>query len=310
MIAALTRKIALKVSASKAARTIFTKYGMRNKDSFVFRFIAGESLEEAIQAAQELNKKGITATLDRLGENVNTEEEAWASGKAAIETLDKINETKVDANLSVKLTQLGFDLGDHFCRDVVSQILERSQKHNIFVRIDMEGSAYTQKTIDLFNELKMRGFDNIGIVIQSYLYRSAEDIDRYNKDGVRIRLCKGAYSEPKDISFQKKTDTDKNYERLMESLITNGTYPAIATHDENIINITKEFVKKNNIPLSRFEFQMLYGIRRDLQDSLVKDGYNVRIYIPYGTEWFPYFTRRLGERPANFIFIAKNILRD
>jgi proline dehydrogenase len=272
------------------------------------RFVAGEKLVEALAAAAAVNRQGMTATLDRLGENVNTVTEARDAAAAYLGIFDRIREAGVNSNVSIKLTQLGLDLDTNLCKCSVAEIAKRAESHRNFVRIDMEGSAHTERTLRLFREVHDHS-QAVGIVIQAYLYRSEEDTRDLLKAGARIRLCKGAYKEPKEIAFPHKRQVNDNFARLMKILLDSGIYHAIATHDRRMIEATINYAARHRIGKNRFEFQMLYGIRRDLQQQLVRDGYPVRIYIPYGTEWFPYFMRRLAERPANVFFILKNILR-
>ncbi len=272
------------------------------------RFVAGEKLADALAAAAELNGSGMTATLDRLGENVHTEAEARDAAAAYLGIFDRIREAGVSSNVSIKLTQLGLDLDSNLCQSSVAAIVQRAESHGNFVRIDMEGSAHTERTLRLFREVRDHSAA-VGIVIQSYLYRSEGDVRDLLKLGARIRLCKGAYKEPKEIAFPRKSQVNDNYIKLMKMLLDSGVYHAIATHDPRMIEATIHYAAQQNIKKDAFEFQMLYGIRRDLQQQLVRDGYRMRIYIPYGTEWFPYFMRRLAERPANLFFVLKNIFR-
>lgn len=275
---------------------------------FAKRFVAGEELSEAVPKIRELNEKGIMVTFDHLGENVASEEMAVKAADSYLEILDVIQREKLNSNVSIKLTQMGLDLGDEFCLQNVERIVKKAREMNNFVRIDMEGSAYTQRTLDIAYKL-FEKYQNVGVVIQAMLLRSEGDIKELNKRGIRVRLCKGAYKEPESVAFQKKEQVNENYVKLMKMLLLEGNYPAIATHDEKIINECKRFVQENKIENSRFEFQMLYGIRRDLQVSLVKEGYNMRVYVPYGKQWFPYFYRRLRERKENVFFVLKNIFK-
>ncbi len=276
------------------------------------RFVAGETLDEAATAVRALNAKRISASLDLLGESVTRADDARAAATAIVGTLDRIAADKLDCNLSVKLTQLGFDLGEDLVRENMRRILERAKQLGIFVRVDMEGSAHTQRTLDLFEKdlFPAYGRDTVGIVIQSYLYRSAADVGRLVAAGARVRLCKGAYKEPAAVAFPAKADVDRSFGELMEQLIERGPYPGIATHDPALIDRAKRFVRSKGIPFDRFEFQMLNGVRRDLQEQLVREGYRVRVYVPYGTQWYPYFMRRLAERPANIVFIVGNVLKE
>jgi proline dehydrogenase len=273
------------------------------------RFVAGETLENAISAVRQANQQSITGTLDLLGENTLSQEDAISACKEIVGIFDRILIEKVRCNVSVKLSQLGLGLNPYIVRQNLLKIAEHAQKKNNFVRVDMEDSAYTQLTLDLIMGVHER-LGNVGAVIQSYLYRSEEDTRRLLERGISIRLVKGAYLEPESVAFRKKQDTDSNYLKLMKLLLASKPYHAIATHDEFIISATKEYARIQGIPKDHFEFQMLYGIRRNLQVELAKDGYNVRVYIPYGRRWYPYFVRRLAERPANVAFLVKNLLRD
>jgi proline dehydrogenase len=247
-------------------------------------------------------------SLDHLGENVSDAKEAISAAQDYIAILDRIKQTGVDANISIKLTALGLDISQVLCEQNVCRILDFAQQFSIFVRIDMEGSAYTERTIDI--SLRMhKQYEHVGTVIQTCLYRSKKDIEQLVAQGVRVRLVKGAYKEPKSVSFQQKSEVDHNFVRLMTMLLLRGNYPAIATHDEAIINATCKFARANGISKSAFEFQMLYGIRRDLQEKLVSQGYNMRIYVPYGSHWYPYLMRRMAERPANLLFVINNMIR-
>ena len=272
------------------------------------RFVAGEKLADALSAAAALNRAGMTATLDRLGEDVHTEAEARDAAAAYLGIFDRIREAGVNSNVSIKLTQLGLDLDSNLCRSSVAEIARRAERHGSFLRIDMEGSAHTERTLQLFREVRDHS-PAVGIVIQSYLYRSESDVRDLLRAGARIRLCKGAYKEPREIAFPQKRQVNENFVKLMKMLLDSGLYHAIATHDPRMIDATTNYAAQQKIGRDRFEFQMLYGIRRDLQQQLVRDGYRMRIYIPYGTEWFPYFMRRLAERPANLFFVLKNILQ-
>lgn len=272
------------------------------------RFVAGEALEEAIQVTRVLNQTGMHVSLDHLGENVSDAQEAKATARGYRDILDSIKQTGIDANISVKLTALGLDISPELCEQNVSDILEHAQKYQIFVRIDMEGSAYTESTVDITLRMHQQ-FEHVGTVIQSCLYRSKKDVEQLIAQGVRVRLVKGAYKEPKTIAFQNKSDVDHNYIQLMMMLLSRGNYPALATHDEAIINAACKYARDHGINKDTFEFQMLYGIRRDLQEKLVHQGYNMRIYVPYGSQWYPYLMRRMAERPANLVFVMSNALR-
>ena len=279
--------------------------------NFANRFVAGETLESALTAVARLNAKGITASLDLLGESVHNEAEARAAGQEYVSMLDRIYERRVDANVSVKLTAMGLDISEDLCVAIMQKILQRAREYQTFVRIDMEGSAYTQRTLDLFEQRLFPTYrENVGIVLQSYLYRTFADVERAIAIKARVRLCKGAYKEPETVAYPDKKDVDSNYIRCMHALLLHGNYPGIATHDESILTNAKRFVKENQIPMDRFEFQMLYGVRRDLQDRLVREGYRMRVYVPFGTQWYPYLMRRLAERPANVAFITGNVLKE
>jgi len=275
------------------------------------RFIAGMDIAEALRATESLQAQGIASTLDSLGENVATPEEARRSADIYHRLLDAIDSRNLNANVSVKLTQMGMDLGHDLAGQIVSGLVDHAVAAKTFVRVDMEGSEYTQATIDLVRALHAvpvnRG--HVGIVIQAYLHRSGRDIAALIADGIRIRLCKGAYKEPPEIAFPSKADVDANFVKLAHTLLTSGIYHGIATHDEAMVSATRQFVAEQRIDPKSFEFQMLYGIRRDLQRALVAEGFNVRVYVPFGAEWYPYFMRRLAERPANVLFIAKNMLK-
>jgi proline dehydrogenase len=275
---------------------------------FARRFIAGETMEETVAPVRALNERGITASLDYLGENVSRLEEAEQSVAYYVQLLRFIDEHKLNANVSLKLTQLGLDIGEDIACANMARILDEAARFDQFVRIDMEGSDYTQRTLDLFYCLWSR-YKGVGVVIQSYLYRSKSDVEKLIEAGARVRLVKGAYNEPAEIAYPDKRDVDANFRTLMEMLLDRGNYPAIATHDVALIRATREFAHAHHIDADRFEFQMLYGIRRDLQHALVQDGYRMRVYIPFGTQWYPYMMRRLAERPANLWFVLRNMLR-
>jgi proline dehydrogenase len=283
----------------------------RMAKGFANRFVAGETLDTALAAVKQLNSKRITATLDLLGESVRNEEEARESARAYIQMLDQIHAQKLNANVSVKLTAMGLDISEDLCVSNMQNILDRARDYGSFVRLDMESSQYTQKTLELFYERLYPSYrGNVGIVLQSYLYRSYSDVMDANKASARVRLCKGAYKEPATVAYPEKKDVDDSYMRCMRALLKEGHYPGIATHDETIVNDTKRFARENDISNDQFEFQMLYGVRRDLQDKLVRDGYRLRVYVPFGTQWYPYLMRRLAERPANVAFITGNIVKE
>ena len=278
---------------------------------FASRFVAGETVESAIEAVRTVNPKGITASLDLLGESVTQESEAGSARDTYLGMLDRIAETRVNSNVSLKLTQMGFDISEDLCLANMRTILDKAKALNTFVRLDMEGSAYTQKTLDFFSQKLFGSYAAVtGVVIQSCLRRSPQDIDRLIEMKARVRLCKGAYLEPPAVAFPEKRDVDRSYVELMKRLMANGNYPGIATHDERIITEAKDYAKREAIDPSRFEFQMLYGVRRDLQERLRREGWNMRVYIPFGTQWYPYLMRRLAERPANIAFIMGSVVRE
>jgi len=278
---------------------------------FSSRFVAGTQVEDVLRATLAVNKLGQSVSIDNLGENVTNAEEARESAALYHRLLDAIAAQSLNANISLKLTHMGLDVDEALARELVSGLVAKAASLKSFVRVDMEGSPYTQRTLDFVHELHRRpGHQGcVGTVIQSYLYRSEKDVQDLLSAGIRIRLCKGAYKEPSDIAFQKKSEVDDNYIKLMKSLMKSGIYHGLATHDERIIKEAKSFAIAEKIPHEAFEFQMLHGIRRDLQQQLSREGWGMRVYIPFGTEWYPYFMRRLAERPANVFFIAKNFLR-
>jgi proline dehydrogenase len=277
------------------------------------RFVAGTEIADAVRVTQAVNRAGMSVSIDNLGENTTNPEEARHSAQLYHQILEAIAVDHLDANISLKLTHMGLDVDEKLARDIVSGLVAKAASMTPpgFVRVDMEGSPYTQRTLDFVHELhRMPGNGNsIGTVIQAYLKRSESDVEKLLAEKIRIRLCKGAYKEPATIAFESKADVDANYVKLMKILMKSGVYHGLATHDEKIIREAQAFATSEKISRDSFEFQMLYGIRRDLQQSLVRDGWRMRVYIPFGTEWYPYFMRRLGERPANVFFIAKNMLR-
>lgn len=275
------------------------------------RFVAGETIHTAMDAVAELNAKGITASLDLLGESVTNEAEARDTGRQYLELLDGIAKRKLDANVSVKLTAMGQDISDELGIEVVREVIARAKSYDSFVRLDMESSAYTDRTLDAFEQHLFPGHENnVGIVLQSALRRTLDDVDRANRLQCRVRICKGAYLEPPEVAYPDKADVDRNYVAAMHRLMEHGRYPGIATHDEAIIAEAKRFAKEKGIAPDRFEFQMLYGVRRDLQEQIVKEGYRIRVYVPFGSQWYPYLMRRLAERPANIAFMAGNIVKE
>jgi proline dehydrogenase len=307
----LMRNFFLALSRSDWLREMMVSFGPAR--SMARRFVAGETLEETIDAVEALNKQGLLATLDHLGENITSETEARDATCEILDLLAAIEDHDLQSGVSVKLTQLGLDMSPALAAENLVRILDRAVDADCFVRIDMENSDYIQITLDLFEELWTR-YKNVGVVIQSYLYRSADDVARLVDLGASVRLVKGAYDEPPDLAYPDKADTDANFVRLMEQLFNekaqaNGVFPAIATHDTKLIDWAKDHAQQQGIPRDRFEFQMLYGIRSGLQRQLVAEGYRVRAYVPYGEQWYPYFMRRLAERPANVFFLLRNLLR-
>ncbi len=301
------RRLFLYLSNQRWLRMLITRYAITR--AFAWRFVAGEDASTAIKAVGDLRKGGVMSTLDLLGESVYDERAARASTDDYLDLLDRIKQSGIPSHISLKLTQLGLDIDEALCRENVERILTKAAEQGSFVRFDMESSEYTQRTLDMYRSLRDR-YDNFGVVIQSYLRRSEQDIEDLIAIGARVRLCKGAYLEPADVAFQKKSEVDASYVRLMERLLSEGNYPAIATHDPAMIAHARRYVREHGIPNSAWEFQMLYGVRRDLQERLAAEGYNVRCYIPFGTEWYPYLMRRLAERPANLSFLLRNILRE
>jgi proline dehydrogenase len=264
-----------------------------------------------MEAVAALNAKGIAASLDLLGESVRNEEEARAAGRDYVRMLDRIHERKLNANVSVKLTAMGLDISEDLCVAIVQDILERARQYGTFVRLDMESSAYTERTLRLFYDRLYPSYsENVGIVLQSYLRRTASDVEAAIQARCRVRLCKGAYQEPASVAFPDKREVDANYERCMRELMGRANYPGLATHDEKLIDAAVRIAREESIDPSRFEFQMLYGVRRDLQEALVRDGWRMRVYVPFGTQWYPYLMRRLAERPANVMFITGNVARE
>ncbi|NIM48853.1 MAG: proline dehydrogenase [Gemmatimonadales bacterium] len=275
------------------------------------RFVAGETLDSAIAAAHAMNAKGIAVSLDLLGESVSSAVETKAARDQVVRTIDAIAAESVNGNVSVKLTQLGLAIGYDLCAENMRAVLTCAKERNVFVRMDMEGSAYTERTLKLFHEELHPTFGDLtGVVIQSYLRRSDRDIEDLIVKRARVRLCKGAYAEPASVALQDKREVDASFVRLMQKLLEHGAYPGIATHDEALIDQAVAFVKERGIPPERFEFQMLYGVRRDLQRGLRARGYNMRVYIPFGTAWYPYLMRRLAERPANLAFMVGSVLKE
>ena len=297
------------VAQSRTLKKMASRYGMRSQASFARRFIAGEQIDEAIAAADKAAARGVLITLDLLGESVTNLDGAAAATREYLDVVEAMIASGIERNISLKLTQLGLDVDKATAIDNIRKILERAGPEGFFIRIDMESSAYTDVTLEIFETLWRHGYRQIGVVLQSALYRTEErDLARIIALGARIRLVKGAYREPKSVAHQKKADVDAAYARMMRTLITDAHYPALATHDPQMIEEARQWARDHGVASDRFEFQMLFGIRRDLQDLLVNAGYRVRVYIPFGREWFPYFMRRLGERPANTLFVVRSVL--
>jgi proline dehydrogenase len=299
----------ISLSESKSLRATAEKTWIGQRLSR--RFVAGTTIEDALAVTRATNRLGLSVSVDNLGENVTNADEARHSAQLYHQMLDQMSAQGLNANVSLKLTHMGLDVDENLAYGIVSQLVQHAVRINNFVRVDMEGSPYTQRTLDFVRKLhaEPENAGKVGAVIQAYLFRSEKDIEQLLAGGIRVRLCKGAYKEPPEIAFEKKEDTDANYIKLMKMLLKSGIYHGIATHDENMIRATIEFAQKEKIPASAFEFQMLYGIRRDLQQKLIKNGWACRVYVPFGTEWYPYLMRRLAERPANALFILRNLFR-
>jgi proline dehydrogenase len=310
MLEALPRAAFSMLAASDALKHVASRYGMRRPGSFARRFIAGETVAEAIDAARAIEREGLLVTLDLLGESVASMEGAADATRDYLAAIRAVEEAGIGRNLSIKLTHLGLDVDRATSIDNLRRILDAATPGGFFIRIDMEGSAYTGQTLDIFETAWTIGYRNVGVVIQSYLKRSEADVRRLLALGARVRLVKGAYREPRSVAYQEKSEVDAAFVDLMRLLLAEGHYPAIATHDPAMIEATRHYATSAGIPPGRYEFQMLYGIRRDLQRSLAGAGHPFRVYVPFGTEWFPYFMRRLGERPANVGFVVRSLLRD
>ena len=310
MLSAISKSFFHLLARSRGLEALASRVGMARPTSFGRRFIAGETLDEAIAAARAIQAGGMNVTLDQLGESVTTIAGADAATRIYLQTVDAIVLAGVERNISLKLSQLGLNIDRATCTDNLRRILEASRPHDFFVRIDMEESSTVPATLEVFQSVWDQGSRHVGLVLQSALYRSEEDARRLSDAGVRIRLVKGAYKEPKSVAYQKKADVDAAFVRIMDQLLRTGTYPALATHDPAIIDAAKRMAAANRIGNDRYEFQMLYGIRRDLQAALVAEGFRLRLYVPFGTQWFPYFMRRLGERPANLAFVLRALIRD
>jgi proline dehydrogenase len=298
------------LSRSALLKRVASRYGLATNRSFASRFIAGETIERAIETARTLQAQGLRITLDYLGESVSSLGAAAAATREYVRLMDIIVAAGIERNVSLKLTQLGIDVDRATCVDHLRRILEPAARCDFFVRIDMENSPYTERTLEIFETLWEQGYRNVGVALQAYLYRTERDVRRMNELGARVRLVKGAYKEPAAVACQKREDVRASFITLTRLLLDHGTYPAIATHDPEAIDQACAYAKERGIPPDRYEFQLLYGIRRDLQLSLARQGHNVRVYVPFGREWFPYFMRRLGERPANVAFVIRSVISE
>jgi len=307
----MLRAAIISLSESRALRALAERSSLGQRVSS--RFVAGTQIEDALRTASILNEAGLSVSLDNLGENVTTADEARRSAQLYSQLLSEISSRGLNANVSVKLTHMGIDVDPQLAHEQVAALVAKAaaMTPRNFVRVDMEGSTYTQRTLDLVRELHRKSENQgcVGAVIQSYMRRSEEDVAKLNSERIRIRLCKGAYKEPPEVAFQKKSEVDGNYIKLMKILLKSGIYHGLATHDEKIIREAQAFATREKISRDAFEFQMLYGIRRDLQRSLVREGWRMRVYVPFGSEWYPYLMRRLAERPANLLFVARNLIR-
>jgi proline dehydrogenase len=308
MLQAVSKAFFHVLAGSQPLKSLASRYGMHARGGFARRFIAGETVEEAIGAARQIEASGRGVTLDYLGESVASIAEADAATRAYIAVLEQIAAAGIERNISLKLTQLGLTIDRATSVDNLRRILDAAAAKNFFVRVDMEDSPYTAVTLEVFETIWQQEYRNAGVVLQSCLRRSEADAARMNALGARVRLVKGAYKEPRDVAYQSKADVDAAFVRMMKVLLAEGTFPAIATHDPAMIDATRAFATERGIGPTRYEFQMLYGIRRDLQGALKRDGFGLRVYVPFGREWFPYFMRRLGERPANIGFVIRGVL--
>jgi proline dehydrogenase len=297
------RNFFLFLAKNKSMTSLAKKYGLRFGAA---RFVAGATLESSISAIKKLNEKGMPVTIDHLGEFVDSEREAAEMTEHCIQAIKAIAKEKLDSQLSLKMTSMGLDISDELVLSNMKKIMDAAVKHNVFITIDMEDYSRCEKTLKIFKQLK-KEYDNISTVIQAYLYRSLEDVQNLNEYQPNLRLVKGAYKESPKVAYPEKSDVDNNFKKLIETHLLNGNYTAVATHDDEIIQYTKELVDKHNIPYDQFEFQMLYGIRVERQDQLMQEGYKMRIYVPYGNDWYGYFMRRLAERPANVMFVLKGV---
>lgn len=310
MIQPVSKSFFHALAASRSLKRLASTYGFRSEKSFARRFIAGETVEEAIHAARAIERTGMTQTLDLLGESVASINEADTATREYLTVIDRIVAAGIGRNISLKLTQLGLTVDRATSVDNLRRILDAAGRHEFFVRIDMEESLYTQVTLDIFETMWQQGYRNAGIVLQSCLPRSLDDARRMNELGARVRIVKGAYREPRSVAYQDKAQVDAAFIEIAKLLLSHGNYPAIATHDPTMIAAVRAHAVQHGITPDRFEFQMLYGIRRDLQAQLTAEGFGVRVYVPFGREWFPYFMRRLGERPANVGFVIRAVLSE
>ncbi len=310
MLDTAARGVFLLAARSRALKKLASRYGMATPRSFARRFIAGEDVDEAIATCRAIQAQGMATTLDHLGESVSTLAEADAAARDYLQLMERMAPAGIDRNISIKLTQLGLEVDRGISVDNVRRILEAARRLDFFVRLDMENFACVQPTLEVFETIWQQEYRNAGIVLQSALYRSEADLEHAIAQGARVRLVKGAYKESKKVAYPKKADVDAAYARMLRRLLLEGDRPAIATHDPKMIAYARQVATEHKVPPDSFEFQMLYGIRRDIQASLVRDGYRLRIYVPYGREWFPYFMRRLGERPANLMFVVRGVLAE
>src|SRR6185312_2153875 len=304
----LTRSALIYLSQHEGLKDFATRFKPFKK--LTTRFVAGEDIDEAVEAIRKINALGCSASFDHLNESVSRPDETISEVEEYLHILEQIDATGINSNASIKLSQFGLEIDPELAYRNARTVVAEAARRSNFVRVDMEGSAVTQKTIDIFKRLRAEfGLNDVGIVLQSYLYRTYEDAQKLLKIPARIRICKGAYSEPPEVAYPEKKDTDENYVRVMKLLLSSGVYHGIATHDPKMIEATIQFVQQEGISKEAFEFQMLYGVRRDLQTQLARDGYNMRVYVPYGKHWYPYFMRRLAERPANIWFVTKNLFK-
>ena len=303
----MLRKTLLFLSDSTAAKAFVTKTPLRGMSR---RFVAGEEIDDLVAAIREANEAGLDVTANYLGESEKSEENARDAGDRYLQIMNRVTEEGLNSGVSLKFTQLGQDIGESFLEDNLGRLLEKGRDDGIFIRFDMESSKYTQRTLDAFEKLWSGGWRNIGVVLQSYLFRTEEDVVRMNRLGVPVRLCKGAYAEPPEVAHQSRAEVDGNFVKCMRLLLAEGNHAAIATHDDRMIAATVDFARREGIGPERFEFQMLSGVRRDLQRQLLADGFSVRAYIPFGRSWYPYLMRRLAERPANVLFLAGSVIQE